>query len=182
MKGGRRLADYATRTVLALFPQHSIEGLEDFRQSYINNPGKSIPIHLTIFYNFLLPHQLDQHVVQKLQTIAAATKSFTFQARPLASFPTSKVLYLSPVPVTPIEEITQRLYKAFPSLAPSYGFPVFHMTIALDNPQDKTPWIIDDYFSTFGSDPLPMTAHHLGLFAQYHRKWKQVRTFPLGTA
>lgn len=176
------MTDQATRAVLALFPQHSIEGLEDFRQSYINHPGKSIPIHLTIIYNFLLPHQLDQHIIQKLQTISAAIKPFTFQARPLSSFPTSKVLYLSPVPVTPIEDIAKRLYKAFPSLAPSYGFPVFHMTIALGNAEEKTTWIIDDYFSTFGSDPLPMTAHHLGLYAQYQGQWQHVMSFPLGNA
>ncbi len=99
------------RSVLCLFPEKVINGLEEFRRRYIINPGRDVPFHVTLQDNFLLPNEIDESAIKKLKRIAGNTPVFEFCAKPLSSFPTSKVLYLSPSPVTPIERLTTTTAK-----------------------------------------------------------------------
>lgn len=172
----------ASRTVLCLFPESQISGLEDFRQRYILHPGRAVPFHVTLLHEFLLPHELEGDALEKLKTIAQSTPRFDFIAKPLSSFPTTKVLYLTPSPATPIEELSRRLFEAFPqSHHADYGFPVFHMTIALGNRDEDRDAIIQEYFATFGKQSLKLRAGRLGVYAQYGDEWKEYLSVEIGS-
>lgn len=171
----------AERSVLCLLPENEIEGLEDFRQKYILHPGKSVPFHITLLPNFLLPYEIDDEVIGKVTKIAANTSSFKFWAKPLSSFPLNKVLYLSPSPLTPIEALVNKLYKRFPDFRNlNFGYPVFHMTIALGNPQAKTEKIAAEYLARFGDDPLALQAGKLAIYSRYGDRWRQHLAKDLG--
>ena len=174
------MKERAKRSVLCFFPEERVEELEDFRQKYIINPGKSIPIHITMLYNFFLPDEINENIINKLKEIAKGTPKFQFMAKPLSSFPTSKVLYLNPSPLTPIEELATRLYEAFPNFYNSqYGFPVFHMTIALGNQEEEINRIVDEYFKRFDK-PFKFKAGHLGIYVQYGDEWREYLSINIG--
>ena len=170
-------------SVLCLFPQENIPGLEAFRRKHIHHPGERIPFHVTLMHQFLDPDQVNSEVVEQLQAIAQATPRFRFQAKSFSCFPTTKVLYLTPTPQGPLEELSTRLYSAFPTCHdPARGFPIFHMTLALGYPQEHIDAIIAEYFSIFGRSPLSLTAHHLGICAQQGDCWHRLATIKLGRA
>ena len=166
------------RNVLCLFPEQTVEGLEDFRQRYIYHPGRSVPFHVTLMGDFPV---MNDEVIGKLRAIAQVTPRFEFSAKPLSSFPTSKVLYLSPSPVTPIEKLSSLLYREFPKDRHPSGFPVFHMTVALGYGDGEESKIIDEYFSAFGRDPLALRAHRLGVCSLYGDQWHHCFSVNLGT-
>lgn len=171
----------AQSSVLCLFPQETIPGLELFRRKHIHHPGGSIPFHVTLVHQFLNPDQVNSDVVAQLQAIARTTPKFQFQAKPLSSFPTTHVLYLTPSPQGPLEELSAKLYRGFPACHnPASGFPVFHMTLALGFPPQQRDDIIAEYFSSFGRGPLSLTAHHLGVCAQQGDCWHRLATIELG--
>ena len=171
----------AKRSVLCLFPENHIDGLEEFRQRYIKHPGKSIPFHITLLHEFLIPSEIDENVIKKLSDIAKNTSKFEFVAKPLSGFPTSKVLYLTPSPLGPIEDISTKLYKEFPEFHNTeYGFPVFHMTIALGNPYEETEQIVSEYFEMFGKNQLSFKVGHLGVYSQFGDEWKKVLSINIG--
>jgi len=171
------MSEESQRSVLCLFPEQTVNGLEDFRQRYIFHPGKNVPFHVTLLDNF---PQLEDLVISKLKAIAQATPRFEFCARPLSSFPTSKVLYLTPSPVTPIEKLSSLLYSEFPDYRYQSGFPVFHMTVALGYADGEEDNIIDEYLSTFGKEPLALRAHRLGVCRLYGDEWHHCFSVNLG--
>ena len=164
----------AQRSVLCLFPENQIDGIEEFRQKYIIHPGKNVPFHITLCHNFLLPNEINEKEISKLTEIAKNTPKFDFWAKPLSSFPTTKVLYLTPSPVTPIEVLVTKLSNAFPNFNNlKHGFPVFHMTIALGNPIEETKKITDEFFEKFGEFPLSLKAGSIGVYSQYGDEWRK---------
>ncbi|MTI96285.1 MAG: 2'-5' RNA ligase family protein [Firmicutes bacterium] len=165
------------RSVLCLIPEHGIQGLERFRRQYINHSGRDIPFHVTLLDSFPLP-AVDE--ANKLKRIARETSRFEFVANPISSFPTTNVLYLTPSPLAPIEELTQRLYRVFPEFRPQTGFPVFHMTVALGNPEPQNKEIIATYFAQFGKQPLPLRAKSLSVYTQSDEQWHRCLTAELG--
>lgn len=171
----------AERSLVCLLPEDEIEGLEDFRQKYILHPGRDVPFHITLLPNFLLPHEIDDKVIGRVAEIAASTSSFKFWAKPLSSFPLTKVLYLNPSPLTPIEALVNKLYKAFPDFRNAqFGFPVFHMTIALGNSRAKTEKIAAEYMAGFGDEPLELQAGKLAIYSRYGDSWKEHISRSLG--
>ncbi|KAB3525749.1 2'-5' RNA ligase family protein [Alkaliphilus serpentinus] len=171
----------AQRSVLCLFPENKIDGMEDFRQKYIFHPGKSVPFHITLFHNFLLPHEFNEGEISKLTEIAKSTPKFDFWAKPLSCFPTTKVLYLTPSPVTPIEALVTKLNQVFPNFINiKYGFPVFHMTIGLGNPIEESKKITDEFFERFSDVPLSLKAGNIGVYSQYGDEWRKHLSVNLG--
>ncbi len=174
------MSDEFVRSVICLIPLNEIEGLEEFRQKYINSPGKAVPFHVTLLSNFYLPHDIDETAIYKLREIARNTPKFEFAAKPLSSFPTTNVLYLTPSPATHLEELVTRLHDAFPKFhKPEYGLPVFHMTIALGNKPESTEEIIGEYKEHFGYKPLPLVAGYIAIFVQKEYQWHQHLSFEL---
>jgi 2'-5' RNA ligase len=171
----------SVKTGLCLMPRINNDAIESFRYKYINDPGKEIPLHITLLYRFLLPEEMDAATIEKLKAIAASTRRFEFWAKPLASFPTSNVLYLLPSPVTPIENLTQALYDAFPAFHTDlYGYPTYHMTVAFNNPKEKTDDIIKEYLQTFEYNPLQFEAGSIDMFVFSDNEWTRYMSFELG--
>jgi len=169
------------RSVLCLLPETEIEGLESFRQRHIHHPGRSVPFHISLLPSFFLPKDMDEQVMASLAEIAERTPRFSIAAKPLSSFPTTKVLYLTPTPATPIEALVNDLHRAFPQFHnPEYGLPVFHMTLALGYPEQDRDSIIAEYFHLFGKGPLRLKAGGLGIYVQQGQEWRHSFTLPLG--
>lgn len=170
-----------TRSVLCLLPETEIEGLEAFRQKHIHHPGRAVPFHITLLYNFFFPDDMDNDVLASLKGIAEKTPRFEFSAKPLSSFPTTRVLYLTPTPATPIETLVSELQRAFPQFHnPKYGMPVFHMTLALGYSEQERDNIIEEYFQQFGKGPLKLRAGSLGIFVEQNGQWKLFMSLPIG--
>lgn len=168
------------RSVLCLFPELTSEGLEDFRQRHIDHPAKSVPLHITLLYEFFPPGQLGESVIEKLERAARNTPQFEFRAIPMSAFPLSKVLYLTPSPMTPIEKLASSLHDEFPEFRPPGGHPVYHMTIAMGYPMERQAEIVDEYFRTFGQGPLPLRAHRMAVCAQHGDEWNRCLSIELG--
>ncbi len=170
------------RSALALLPETGINGLEEFRQKHIHHPGKDVPFHVTLLPSFLLPGEINDEIENKLIGIARSTKQFVFFAKPLSSFPTNKVLYLTPSPVTPIEEMAEKLYDEFPDYGNcKKGFHAYHMSIASYYNLESQQNIIDEYIETFSYQPLKLRAGSIGVFCECETgEWIVYKKFKLG--
>ncbi len=168
------------RTVICLFPNERIRRIEGFRQKYINHPGKDVPFHITLLNNFYDKDKINEEVNQKLFNVASQIKPFTFEAVPISTFPTTNVIYLSPIPVTPIEELVTRLCEAFPEFSHDKKLPVFHMTIAYNYPDNLKDRIISKFLDKFGNKRIPLTAGRIGICIQEESGWKEYLSFKLG--
>jgi hypothetical protein len=130
--------------------------------------------------DFYLPKQLDNEIESKLSMIAKQYPKFNFQAVPISSFPTSKVIYLSPVPVGPIEKLVEKIKKGLPRYdEESFRQQIYHMTIAMGNPSDQTNEIIRQYFNQFGKEPLTLKAGELAIYIKSSGKWSEYKSFEL---
>ncbi len=174
------MANKAQRSILILKPVDNIEGMEEFRQKHIQSEGKEVPFHITLLPNFYLPTQMDNEIESKLSMIAKQHSKFSFQAVPISSFPTSKVIYLSPVPVGPIEKLVDKVKKELPKYdEESLRQEIYHMTIAMGNPIDQTNEIIREYFNQFGREPLDLQAGELAIYIKSSGKWIEYQSFEL---
>lgn len=91
------------------------------------------------------------------------------------------MLYLTPSPAAPIEELALKLYQAFPNYHDAnYGFPIFHMTIALGNPQEEVNSVVKEYYNRFGKSSLALRAGRLALYGQYEEQWEECLYIELG--
>ncbi|HBG76160.1 MAG TPA: hypothetical protein DDW86_04300 [Clostridiales bacterium] len=175
-----RMEKYRELTGLCLMPGVNNDKLEAFRQKYINDPSKVVPMHITLLNRFFLPGAMNAEIVNKLKAIAGRTQRFEFWAKPLSCFPTSNVLYLTPSPLAPVEAMTQALYDAFPEYHTDFcGFSTYHMTIALGNPKKKMDDIIKEYQEIFEYKPLRFEARSLDMFHLSENKWTKCLSFDL---
>ncbi|ACL70112.1 hypothetical protein Hore_13620 [Halothermothrix orenii H 168] len=91
------------------------------------------------------------------------------------------MLYLSPVPVTPIEKLTEKLYNSFPHFSDKkFGFPIYHMTIAFGQKIEENRRIIEEYFAKFGKTPLVLKAGKIGIYIKKGNDWSEYISFDLG--
>src|SRR6056297_4352658 len=108
------MVNKADRSILILLPDNEIKGMEEFRNQYIQSEGKKVPFHITLLPDFYLPRQLNDNIINKLSLIANTFPKFDFKAVPISSFPTSKVIYLSPVPAGSIEQLVYKIKVLLP--------------------------------------------------------------------
>jgi len=174
------MVNKADRSILILLPDNEIKGMEEFRNQYIQSEGKKVPFHITLLPDFYLPRQLNDNIINKLSLIANTFPKFDFQAVPISSFPTSKVIYLSPVPVGSIEQLVYKLKSILPKYKEDdINDYIYHMTIAMGNTCDKTNDIIQDYFNKFGRDSLKLKAGKLAIYIKRQGKWSEYKSFEL---
>ncbi len=169
-----------TRSVLCLFPREVIPGLEEFRQRHILHPGRSVPFHVTLVYDFVPPQQLDEDALDALHEVARNTPQFQFVAKGLSVFPTSGTLYLTPSPMTPIERLTAQIHSRFPQYNPGTGYPIFHMTVALGGSAEQQQQAVTEYLESFGPNPLRLTAYRIGVCAPRGSEWDHCMSALLG--
>jgi len=170
------------RSALVLLPETGVEGLEEFRQKHIHHPGKDVPFHVTLLPQFMLPDELSIENENKLKCITNSTEPFMFFAYPLSCFPTSRALYLSPTPITPIEELIDKIYDEFPQFGNSKkGFYISHMTIASNYEIENQQNIINEYIDRFSYQPIELTAGYIAVFCECETgEWKVYKKFKLG--
>lgn len=168
------------RSAVGLLPMDEIPGLEDFRRKHIHHPGRDVPFHVSLLYQFYLPGEMTDETEQSLKEIAESSESFEFVAHPLSSFPTTCALYMTPSPSSPFERLNDKLRVVFPQFS-GKGYPVYHMTIASNYDNEKA--IIDEFIKEFGYKSIELTAGHLAVFCECEDgKWKVYKTYPLGGA
>lgn len=169
-----------TRSILCLMVDFADEGLESFRRSHIHSPGRDVPMHVTLAYRFPLPDKLDSAVSLRLEHLACHTEPFKLAGMPLSSFPKSKVLYLTPSPISPLEALLDALDVSFPELELTVqGYPVFHLTLAMGYREEEQHTIIAEYFARFGKEPLKLTASRLCVYIESHGVWSEHLSYPL---
>lgn len=170
-----------TRCILCLMTDFADAGLEAFRREHICSPGREVPLHITLAYRFPLPGGPDPLPISRLEELAAQTPAFTLLGKPLSSFPTSKVLYLTPSPVSPIEDLVDALDASIPELGLKAvgGYPVFHLTLALGYREEERDAIIAEYFRLFGRDPLPLCANRLAVYIERDGAWSEYTVMSL---
>ena len=170
----------ADRSILILLPESKIEGLEEFRKENIQSEGKEVPFHITLLPDFYLPDELDENINSKLKLISDIFPKFDFKAVPISTFPTSKVIYLSPVPVGPVEQLVYKLKSILPKYEDDKkNNHIYHMTLAMGNPNSKTKEIVDDYLNRFGRKSLELKAGKLAIYIKKQGKWSEYQSFEL---
>lgn len=169
------------RSAVGLLPLNEIPGLEEFRQRHIHHPGRDVPFHVTLLQQFYLPGEITDEMEKRLSDIAETSCCFKFLAHPLSSFPTTRVIYLTPSPSSFFEKLNDKLYTAFPEFKYNeIGYPPYHMTVASDYDDGKA--VIDEFISKFGYTSFEMTAGYLAIFCECEDgKWKVYKKYPLKT-
>ena len=170
----------ADRSILILLPENKVEGMQEFRHKHIQSEGKEVPFHITLLPDFYLPRELNKNIISKINQIASTFPKFAFRAVPISSFPTSNVIYLSPVPTGPIEQLVFKLKSILLKYEDdNIDDYIHHMTIAMGNPHNRTKDIVQDYFSEFGKKSLNLKAGKLAIYVKKKGKWHKYRTFEL---
>jgi len=168
------------RTIICLFPNERIRKIEGFRQKYINHPGKDVPFHITLLTNFYTKEQFNEEINKKLYEVIKKIEVFSFEAVPISTFPTTNVIYLTPVPSAPFENITNALYEAFPLFSNNKELPIFHMTIAYNYPNNIKEKIISKFMDKFGNKRIKLTAGRIGICIQEDSGWKEYLSYKIG--
>ena len=168
----------ADRSALGLIPQNLFPKLDAFKKKHINHLGRELPLHITLLPEFYLPREINDDIEQKLNELTKKYKKFTFYAKPLSCFPTNRVLYLTPSPIAPIENLVARLYKAFPKFEKNIEeMPTFHMTVAYEYEEAKQASIVKEYINNFGYEPIEITAGAIIIFYECDGEWKEYKRF-----
>ena len=169
-----------SRSILCLMVDLADNALESFRRQHIHSPGRDVPLHVTMAYRFPAPEQLGETRLKHLVQAASSTAAFPLLGRPLSSFPTSRVLYLTPSPASPLEALLDELDDRFPELElTATGYPLFHLTLALGYREDERDGLIAEYFRCFGRDPLRLTASRLAVYIERNGVWSEGLSFAL---
>lgn len=117
---------------------------------------------------------INKEGIERLKKNGEETLEFFFWARPISSFPTTKVLYLYPISLTPIEKMREELLTSFPRAKSDQEIPpVYHMTIALDYSPGEEEKITQEYFQKFGNRPLHLRVGRLGVYIFTRGKWRK---------
>lgn len=168
------------RSILILLPDKKRKNLEEFRKKHIQSEGRGVPFHITLLPDFYLPNELDNNIISKLKLISNTFPKFDFKAVPISSFPTSKVIYLSPVPIGPIEQLVYKIKELLPKYKDKKrSAHIYHMTLAMGNPLDQTKEIIEGYFNKFGKEPFLLKAGKLAIYIKKQGKWSEYQSFEL---
>ena len=78
-----------------------------------------VPAHVTVLYPFVPPHQIDDSLVERLQTLFGNVDAFDFELAQTQRFP--GILYLEPDPDVPFLYLTKLVYEEWPQHPPYEG-------------------------------------------------------------
>ncbi len=110
---------------------------EHYDRDYVSADPRFVHAHVTALGPFLPPAELSPEAIGQVAEIACTTAAFDFALEELAVFPNG-IIHLLPTPSAPFEELTRRLWRAFPQCPPyagEFGAVVPHLT--LDALSDK---------------------------------------------
>jgi 2'-5' RNA ligase len=104
---------------------------EHYDRDYVSADPRFVHAHVTALGPFFPPAELSPEVIGQLASIACATAPFDFVLGEVGVFPNG-IVHLLPGPSAPFEELTGRLWRAFPQCPPyagEFGAVVPHLTL-----------------------------------------------------
>jgi 2'-5' RNA ligase len=104
---------------------------EHYDHDYVSADPRFVHAHVTALGPFLPPADLDADTLARVAEIASETKAFDFTLRDLGVFPNG-IVHLLPEPAGRFEDLTERLWRAFPQCPPyagEFGSVVPHLTL-----------------------------------------------------
>jgi 2'-5' RNA ligase superfamily len=140
-----------------------------------------IPAHITVFYPFLPPAEIDDDAVAALRALFEALPAFDATLERVSWFG-SEVLWLAPEPGEPFRRLTGTVGDRFPPLSPYAGAfddVVPHLTVG-----DRAPLAaLQAAAADIGPRlPIPLRVHSVRLVegTTGEAPWRTVTDFPLG--
>jgi hypothetical protein len=124
--------------LVVLIPES--EGLVgEWRSRFDPAATYGVPAHVTVLYPFVPPRLIDDALRSQLRALFATLGAFDFTFSSTRRFPDG-VLYLSPSPDGPFEELTRAVSTHFPDYPPYEGRfekVVAHLTVADGAPPEQ---------------------------------------------
>ena len=154
-----------------------------WRSRYDPAASRGVPAHITALFPFVAPDDLDDPVVERVQTALRDVRPFAFELVAVDEFPDA--VWLRPEPLDCFRALTHALWREFPEYPPYGGrFPDLqpHLTIAKVLTDDTRRDLRSDIESAFnGSLPLASRAEALSVFtSDEHGTWTRRHVLPLG--
>jgi 2'-5' RNA ligase len=169
------------RTICIIPASRVPRELAAFRKQHIHHPGAAVPLHTTIMGDFFDYGDLTEDVLDRLKTLAEEIKPFDYIAQSICEFPptrafsTGRVLWLSPSPQGPFEEIAEALCQEFPQFRRDAAYPTYHMTVALDSKGSESDGLAKHFSEEFDSVlPLTLVAEELAIYGENDGKWAPI--------
>ncbi|MCX5662830.1 MAG: 2'-5' RNA ligase family protein [Planctomycetota bacterium] len=165
-----------------LVPVHELEpALRPFRDKHLRSSATKLPPHVTVFYPFLPPEQVDDAVRAGLAKLFAGLPRFSHALGKTGRFQQGGVLYLAPEPAEPFLALGRKIGAAFPAAGPDRREPVMHVTIAQGGPAEKLDEVEAEFLREFsGKMPWLVEAREVCLYSKIAGVWRLEKAFPLG--
>lgn len=150
-----------------------------FREKFDPSASKGMPAHITINYPFQVDISSLPDRFEKLETLFSKYPPIQFALALINQFP--GVLYLEPLPVSPLIEIIQAVAEEFPESPPyngEFGEIIPHLTVA----QVEEARIFNQVYSDFcvysrGLIPVTVTTENICLMDNKDGNWKVRKKF-----
>lgn len=165
-----------------LIPIHQLEpALRPFRDRHLRGSATKLPPHVTVFYPFLPPEQIDDAARARLKALFASLPPIACTLGTTGRFAQGSVLYLAPEPAEPFLALGRKIGQTFPAAGPDRREPVMHVTIAQGGPAEK----LDELDAEFrrehgGAMPWRVEAREACLYAKVAGAWRLEAAFALG--
>ncbi|MBD3367197.1 MAG: hypothetical protein GF405_03345 [Candidatus Eisenbacteria bacterium] len=168
-------------TGLVIFVPQAETLVQPYRERHDPVAALGMPAHVTVFYPFFEPDEIDGEVLAALERIAQDHDAFSFSLTGVERFP--GVLFMTPEPREPFERLSQATATAFPTLSMYEGEHrtfVPHLTVAHADDKRKLDTIAGRF--TREAEPhLPINAYagHLCLMESRGECWRRRESFRL---
>jgi 2'-5' RNA ligase len=139
-----------------------------------------VPAHITVLFPFIAPEQIDAAVLERLKSVFANVKPFSFALSQVSRFPGTA--YLAPEPVQPFVALTNAVAQAFPAYPPYGGIytsVIPHLTVSDGEPDaaDVAERELKRLLQTHGA--ITSTCTSVALLEDSLGKWREIHAFQL---
>lgn len=156
------------------------DGLAEFREKHIYPPGRLVPLHTTLLAGIVTPEVSETEALLRVAAVCNRCPAFVYEAVCVSAFPTSRVLWLAPIPVSPFERLVDALYEAFPDLERNWQFPTFHMTISVSKDAAAMEMALQEFQSRFAAKlPWQFEARGVSVWLEQGEEYQRVAVYPL---
>ncbi len=150
-----------------------------WRERYDDAARTGVPAHITLLYPFLPPERIGDAEVRRLGELFAGAAPMRFELAAVRRF--EGIVYLAPVPDTPMRDLTMRIWELYPETPPyggAYPQVVPHLTVAQ---VDETA-VLDEVEASLAPG-LPITSLASDVWLIVHgaeERWQVSHRFRLG--
>lgn len=169
------------QTALAfLFPELD-PVVADFRMRLDPSAQYGFPPHNTILWPFMLPDEVGEDTLAKLEAFFRGFPAFDLQFRRIEI--STGTIYLAPEPPEPIIAMIKGIIRLFPEYPPYQRpdwDPVPHVTVAYGKGRDALEQLTADFQQKAGSMlPVSTTVSKAWLLELRDDRWQRRRAFDL---